>query len=196
MTDKLDHRRDDSETKQPAGNVRGRPELEFPGRRSFIVMLVAAGTAFVGALLAVPLVMFATDPLFRKTGGTAWSDAGPISDFSDVTQPAEPIIQVETRDGWRLAVSKKPVFVMPPKAGAHRVFSSICPHLGCQVEWVGNQQHFYCPCHGSVFAEDGSLLKGPAPRGLDYLDSKVEQGRLMVRYQYFRLLVPDREVIG
>lgn len=52
--------RDDRQGKQPVVNVRGRPELEFPGRRSFIVILVAAGTAFVGALLAVPLVMFAT----------------------------------------------------------------------------------------------------------------------------------------
>jgi quinol---cytochrome c reductase iron-sulfur subunit, bacillus type len=181
---------------QHTGAARGRPELEFPGRRSFIVMLVAAGTAFVGALLAVPLVMFATSPLFQKSGGAAWSDAGPTSDFSDLSQPAEPIIRVENRDGWRQVMSEKPVFVMPPKASAHRVFSSICPHLGCQVEWVGGQRHFYCPCHASVFAEDGSVVKGPAPRGLDYLDSKVEQGRLMVKYQYFRLLVPDREIIG
>jgi menaquinol-cytochrome c reductase iron-sulfur subunit len=194
--DELDRRREDREADQPAEHVRGRPELEFPGRRSFIVMLVAAGTAFVGALLAIPLVMFATDPLFRKTGGATWSDAGPISDFTDITQPAEPIIQVKSRDGWRLIMSKKPVFVMPPKASFRRVFSSICPHLGCQVEWVGDQQHFYCPCHGSVFAEDGSVVQGPAPRGLDYLDSKIEKERLMVRYQYFRLLVPDREVIG
>ncbi len=176
--------------------IRGRPELEFPGRRSFIVMLMAAGTAFVGALLAVPLVMFATSPLRRRTGGTAWSDIGASSDFVAITEPKEPIIEVESRDGWRLVMSQKPVFVMPPQASSHRIFSPICPHLGCQVEWVGDQRHFYCPCHASVFAEDGSVISGPAPRGLDYLDSKVEQGKLMVRYQYFRLLVPDREVIG
>jgi Rieske Fe-S protein len=145
--------KDDRESKQPVLDVRGRPDLEFPGRRSFIVMLVAAGTVFVGALLAVPLVMFATDPLFRKTSGTNWSDASPLSDFADIKEPAEPIIQVESRDGWRLAVSKKPVFVMPRKAGTQHVFSSICPHLGCQVEWAGDQHQFYCPCHGSVFAE-------------------------------------------
>lgn len=185
--------KDDRESKP---SVRGRPDLEFPGRRSFIVMLVAAGTVFVGALLAVPLVMFATDPLFRKTSDTGWSAAGPVTDFAAIQDPAEPIIDVESRDGWRLAVSRKPVFVMPPRAGHQRVFSSICPHLGCQVEWTGEQRQFYCPCHGSVFAEDGSVVKGPAPRGLDYLDSKVENGQLMVRYQYFRLLVPDREVIG
>jgi len=70
------------------------------------------------------------------------------------------MIQVERRDEWRLAVSKKPVFVMPPKVGTQRVLSSICPHLGCQVEWAGDQRQFHCPYHGSVFAEDGSLVKG------------------------------------
>jgi menaquinol-cytochrome c reductase iron-sulfur subunit len=194
--DDFDGNQLDGGTNRPDEGVRGRPDLEFPGRRSFIVILVAAGTAFVGALLAVPLAMFVSDPLFRKSGGTAWADAGAVSEFADITEPKEPIIQVERRDGWRVVMSRKPVFVMPPDVSPKRVFSSVCPHLGCQVEWVGNEKHFYCPCHGSVFAEDGSVVQGPSPRGLDYLDSKVEQGRLLVRYQYFRLLVQDREVIG
>lgn len=176
--------------------TRGRPELEFPGRRSFIVMLTAAGTAFVGALLSLPLVLFMTSPLRRKAEDTTWSEVGAASDFAAISEPAEPIIKMESHDGWRLVMSQKPVFVMPATASSHRVFSPICPHLGCQVEWMGKQRHFYCPCHGSVFAENGSLVSGPAPRGLDYLDSKVEDGKLMVRYQYFRLLAPDREVIG
>lgn len=192
--DAFDHSEHDGET--GSESERGRPDLEFPGRRSFLVMLVAAGTAFVGAMLAVPLVRFVTDPLFRKSGGTEWSEVGPVTDFTALSQPAEPIIHVEKRDGWREITSSKPVFVIPENAGSHRVFSSICPHLGCQVEWVGDQKHFYCPCHSSVFGEDGSVVKGPAPRGLDYLDSKVEDDKLMVKYQYFRLLSPDREVVG
>lgn len=182
--------------KDDSGGTRGRPELEFPGRRSFLVMLVAAGTAFVGALLAAPLVRFVTFPLFRKSGGPGWSEIGPVSQFSNLTRPAEPIIQVERQDGWRSITSSKPVFVMPEGESPHRVFSSICPHLGCQVEWVGDKDHFFCPCHGSVFGKDGLVVSGPAPRGLDYLDSKVEDDKLMVKYQYFRLLVSDREILG
>jgi len=189
-------RPEDRGRQQAAENVRGRPELEFPGRRSFIAMLIAAGGVFVGVLLAVPLVEFAADPLFRKTSEEEWSDAGALSEFADLTQPAEPIIKVQRRDGWRLELTQKPIFVLPANVSSHQALSSVCPHLGCQVEWVGNKKQFYCPCHGSVFGEDGSLLAGPAPRGLDYLESKVEQGRLMVKYQYFRLLVPDREVVG
>jgi Rieske Fe-S protein len=188
---------DERPRENPGGpEAPSRAALEFPGRRSFIVVLLAAGGAVVGALLAVPLAVFTADPLFRKTGGTQWSDAGPVSQFAGITQPAEPVLKVEKQDGWRLLTTDKPVFVIPPGAGPHRVLSPVCPHLGCQVEWVDGRKQFYCPCHGSEFAPDGSLTKGPAPRGLDYLDSKVEQGRLLVKYQYFRLLVAEREVIG
>jgi hypothetical protein len=31
---------------------------------------------------------------------------------------------------------------------------------------------------------------------MDSLDTQIQNGRLMVRYQYFRQLVPTKEVIG
>ena len=34
-------------------------------------------------------------------------------------------------------------------------FSSTCPHLGCRVHWVPEQQVFFCPCHRGVFNADG-----------------------------------------
>jgi cytochrome b6-f complex iron-sulfur subunit len=42
-----------------------------------------------------------------------------------------------------------------------------CVHLGCTVPWVAGQQHFVCPCHGSVYAYDGQRISGPAPRSMD-----------------------------
>lgn len=168
---------------------------EFPGRRSFLVFLIGIGAAAVGALLSVPLVMYTFNPLFRKTSSKSLSDAGPMSKFDAITQPAEPVIPVERTDGWRVITSDKPIYVLPPGVGQHRVLTPVCPHLGCDVEWEGDKDHFYCPCHGSVFDETGKLVSGPAPRGMDYLDSNVENGELMVKYEYFRLLVPDREVM-
>jgi glycine/D-amino acid oxidase-like deaminating enzyme/nitrite reductase/ring-hydroxylating ferredoxin subunit len=43
----------------------------------------------------------------------------------------------------------------------HRVSAS-CTHLGCIVHWNGTEQCWDCPCHGSQFAPDGSVLNGPA----------------------------------
>jgi cytochrome b6-f complex iron-sulfur subunit len=48
--------------------------------------------------------------------------------------------------------------------------SRICTHLGCIVK--PSDAGFDCPCHGSKFATDGSVIKGPAPKGLPWLEVK------------------------
>jgi cytochrome b6-f complex iron-sulfur subunit len=42
--------------------------------------------------------------------------------------------------------------------------SLICTHLGCIVK--KSASGFECPCHGSLFADNGSVSKGPAPQAL------------------------------
>jgi Rieske Fe-S protein len=44
--------------------------------------------------------------------------------------------------------------------------SAICTHAGCSMDYVPGQQLLDCPCHGSQFATDGSVLRGPAVRDL------------------------------
>lgn len=41
-----------------------------------------------------------------------------------------------------------------------------CPHAGCQAKWNKNKNVFRCPCHGSEFDKDGTVLKGPAQQNL------------------------------
>lgn len=50
--------------------------------------------------------------------------------------------------------------------GIHAI-SIVCTHLGCIVKPTADG--FSCPCHGSGFARDGSVVKGPAPRSLDWI---------------------------
>ena len=38
-----------------------------------------------------------------------------------------------------------------------------CTHLGCTFPWNPNDRQFQCPCHGSLYAPDGSVVRGPAP---------------------------------
>ena len=38
-------------------------------------------------------------------------------------------------------------------------FSRVCTHQGCIVDITNNR--FECPCHGSTFASDGSVIRGP-----------------------------------
>lgn len=183
-------------TSQPQGSTPGKRELLFPGRRSFFAVLVGVGTACVGALLSIPLVRFALYPLVAKTTETGWSEVGPVDSFASLPAPVQKVITVTERDGWREFASKRPVYVTRDGQGQLQVFSSVCPHLGCEVPWDESKQEFFCPCHGSSFSANGTRLGGPTPRGLDSLPTTIQDGRLMVRYQYYRQLVPDKEVVG
>ncbi|WP_241473394.1 FAD-dependent oxidoreductase [Mycolicibacterium neoaurum] len=50
--------------------------------------------------------------------------------------------------------------------GIRRTVSPVCPHLGGIVSWNDADCAWECPLHGSRFAPDGTLLEGPATRGL------------------------------
>jgi Rieske Fe-S protein len=165
-------------------------------RRSFLGGLLAFGTSAVGALLALPLARFSFDPLWRTTSEVLWSDVGAASDFRSITTPVKVQVSIEQRDGWRKVLSEKPVYIVRTPDGRPRVLSAVCPHLGCSIGWSDAKGQFICPCHNGAFAADGTLLSGPPPRGMDELDARVESGRLQVRYQYFRQLVPTREVLA
>jgi menaquinol-cytochrome c reductase iron-sulfur subunit len=166
------------------------------GRRSFLGALLALGGACVGALLSVPLVRFAIFPLIRETTDTRWAPLGGMNEFSSLSNPLMRTIQIEQLDGWRRAISEKAVYVTKDPQGQVRVLSSVCPHLGCTVPWNREKKQFVCPCHNAIFSPGGARIAGPALRGMDTLETKIEDGQLQVRFQYFRQLVATKEVIG
>src|SRR6202047_3192115 len=169
----------------------------FPDeRRSFLAALLGVGSVFVGALLSVPLIRFALFPLIRRTTELKGSPVGTLSEFTSLTEPVMRTIQIEQVDGWRKAVSEKAVYVTRDNQGQLRALTSICPHLGCTVPWNKDKNQFACPCHGATFAADGTRVSGPSMRGMDTLETSVQDGQLLVRFQYFRQLVADKEIIG
>jgi menaquinol-cytochrome c reductase iron-sulfur subunit len=165
-------------------------------RRSFLGVLVGFGTAVVGAALSIPLLRVTLHPLLKTTTQIDWSTVGPISDFASLTAPVKRTVTVEQVDGWRKIISDKAIYVLPAKDGAVRVLTPICPHLGCAVPWNEARQEFTCPCHAAVFGPDGAHRSGPSPRAMDELESKVEDGVLKVRYQFFRQLIATKEVLA
>jgi Rieske Fe-S protein len=44
-----------------------------------------------------------------------------------------------------------------------RALSMICTHEQCDTDILGNR--FECPCHGSIFAADGTVIRGPNGTG-------------------------------
>jgi menaquinol-cytochrome c reductase iron-sulfur subunit len=162
-------------------------------RRSFLAGLLAAGSAMVGTLLAVPLIRFTLHPVLAKTTEKSWSEVGRVDELQSLDVPVKKLVTMEQLDGWRKIVLEKPVYVSKDAQGQLIVLSAICTHLGCTVPWIEKENKFICPCHLGRFAADGKLLGGPPPRDMDRLATKIEGGVLKTQYQFFRQLVRDKE---
>jgi len=167
-----------------------------PPRRSFLAALLGAGSAGVGALLAVPVIRFVLHPIFVSTTEKSWSGVGTVDEFLASAAPVKKVVQFEQRDGWRRTVLEKPVYVVKDAAGQITVLSAVCPHLGCSLPWVEDQNYFICPCHKGTFDASGKLISGPPPRGMDSLPVKVEDGTIKVQYEFYRQLTSTKEVIA
>jgi len=165
-------------------------------RRSFLGVLLGTGVVGVSALLALPVIRFIFYPAFAKTTVTEWSDLGAVEEFGSITGPVTRIITFAHIDGWRESMANQLVYVTKSGDGRLKVLSSVCPHLGCSVIWRAARGQFICPCHNGVFKTDGTLISGPPARAMDELQSRVEDGRLKVLYQYFRPLVGTKEVVA
>ena len=68
-------------------------------------------------------------------------------------------------DGSVVFIEDQRVFVVR-KGNSFRCLSAVCTHLGCTVN--RSEQGYHCPCHGSVFDDQGTVKGGPAPRGLEW----------------------------
>jgi Rieske Fe-S protein len=53
--------------------------------------------------------------------------------------------------------------------GDVKVFAQNCSHLGCSIAFNKDASSFDCPCHGSRFHIDGTVLHGPAAYPLSHL---------------------------
>ena len=109
----------------------------------------------------------------------SWLDVANVSELTGPTPLTRKVV-AEQIAGWAVTTEEHNVFVLPGKN--NQVLSAICPHEGCEVMWEQNTNRFSCPCHESFFAADGSRISGPAPRGLDPLPMRVQDGKLQVQY--------------
>ncbi len=165
------------------------------GRRDFLKICSVALSALIGIAYAIPLMRAFISPALRQTviGSTGLIELGSISSCQ-VNVPMNMKIVDAKVDAW----TKFPpteigaVWVIMDKDKKFTAFTSICPHLGCGINWDENSGKFVCPCHDSFFDIEGRVLSGPSPRGMDTLDAEIKDGKIFVKYQKMRLGVSEK----
>jgi cytochrome b6-f complex iron-sulfur subunit len=101
-----------------------------------------------------------------------------------VLDEPEPIVNVGKPEQYPIdSVTLDPrfaIFVVRLQEGFYTL-SAVCTHLGCLPAWKPETGVIACPCHGSAFQRDGSIIAGPAPRPLPWLKMWLtDDGNLMV----------------
>ena len=153
-------------------------------RRSFFTWLIVAAAGVIGISLAVPLSGYVVSPALKRRE-RRWVDAGPVSDLP-VGEPAQRDLVMTIPDGYMEVAAVKGIWALRRATNEVTVYSPICTHLGCGFRWDRSARRFKCPCHGSEYDPEGKVVAGPAPRPLDRLPVKVENGHLLVQYKEFK----------
>lgn len=182
-------------------------------RRSMLVHLVTAILSFV--IVIVPSILgglFFLDPILRKRKTP--EAGGKSSEVSrkdergfirlDLNRDAVPkdgtpvavTVLDDIVDAWNRFknVPAGSIWLRKVGDGPILAFNSICPHLGCSVDFRSAENDFFCPCHTSAFALDGKKTNKIPPRDMDSLEVSMRTDgvddpagqEIWVRYQKFR----------
>jgi glycine/D-amino acid oxidase-like deaminating enzyme/nitrite reductase/ring-hydroxylating ferredoxin subunit len=74
--------------------------------------------------------------------------------------------QIEPGGGAVMNLGRGKIAVWKDDAGQPHAVSASCTHEGCTLTWNNADRTWDCPCHGSIFAADGSVIHGPAVESL------------------------------
>ena len=155
------------------------------GRRDFIRIATLWIGGFVGAAVAAPAAAFLLSPAFGRDEDRAWMDLGPLEEYS-VGMPTLFEFARTRVNGWERTATPYGVFVVRLDERSVRVFSNVCTHLGCRVNWHPALQHYISPCHDGHFDLLGMNVSGPPPRPLDEFQTRLKEGRVYIRLPAFR----------
>lgn len=100
--------------------------------------------------------------------------AGAVANLTEHLRPGEIASEDALRPGEG-AILRRGLHKIAAYRGDDGVLierSATCTHLGCIVHWNPFERCWDCPCHGSQFAPDGSVLNGPALTALAKNDQR------------------------
>lgn len=165
----------------------GRPQAS---RRGFLRIATGILSAVIGAVVGIPSLVAVIASTYKRS-------ESPFAKVGEVTrlpkdQPVSLGFQFQGVDAFIRETVTHDVWVVKHSDTDLTVFSPICTHLGCHYDWDASARQFICPCHNSRFSITGKVLSGPAPRPLDPLPYKIEDGVLYVKWERFEAGIPGK----
>lgn len=149
-------------------------------RRQFLTYTLTGVGGFMAAGMLSPMVRMALDPALEASGDTEYVSVG-LSEDELTNEPQIVNFQLEIEDAWYTSEQPRSAWVY--KSGDDiMALSPICTHLGCTVNWNGNEDYpdqYFCPCHGGRFEQDGTnIASTPPTRPLDVYNVEVRDGMI------------------
>lgn len=170
-------------------------------RRDFLKVSVAGGVGIcaIGAPICAG-VRLVTAPLFAESASGKFY---PLATLASLTEkPQKFTIVDDKKDAWTTLSDQKIGSVFLRKIGNEvQAFQALCPHMGCVIQTGcktnpqtgAEEEIFYCPCHSACYDLDGKRLDSVAPRNMDSLEVKVEEGRVSVKFEKFTFGIADKK---
>jgi len=159
------------------------PKRTATTRRAFLGWWLATLLTATVVTVAAPLgvYLFPARPKNQRKQTVRVELAAPVAELADgaVTRFDAPAGTAFTMaDGGEGNRAGDPTFggFLTRDQGKLRAFAITCPHLGCSYAFDDGKKHFVCPCHGSEFALDGSVIHGPASSPLSHLTWQTGPG--------------------
>ena len=173
------------------------PEVEAPiepepveERRGFIKFLCVAIGGLVSALPFGAGIWAYLNPLTREksSSGDGFIRVTTLDAIPANGIPAKFSVIADKEDAWNKfkGISIGAVYLRKVD-GKVKALHTVCPHLGCFIDYRAGKNDFYCPCHNSNFKLNGDILSGVSPRAMDPLEIEVRNtSEVWVKFQNFQ----------
>lgn len=83
-----------------------------------------------------------------------------------MNQEIHNVMRLEMNEATKIEVEGEKAGAYKDRSGNIHYVDLTCTHEGCEVDWNEETHTWDCPCHGSRFKGDGSVIKGPADEDL------------------------------
>jgi Rieske Fe-S protein len=147
--------------------VLGTRELENPGRRRFVELILGTGFLATAAAFIYPVIRYLIPPK--------------VADLGSESVIAARVGDLKPNTGKIFRFGSRPGLLVRTSDGEYKAMSAVCTHLGCTVQYRDDSKRVWCACHNGMYDLNGRNISGPPPKPLEAFDVQVRGDEIFVR---------------